>query len=409
MKNIVSIDGVKIGINSINSEFSQNALKKLHLRGGKPRPKCLCKNEPVDICVCSGGKNYFLRKMPTTGEQHHPSCFFYSAPELFSGLKAYTSEAITITDEKISISANITIKKQSTNTEIVDSVTRIRKKGEIHDRQNRVTIMGIASVLWEQSGVYSWEPYFKERKWSVAYSKLKEIIDNTIVNRVKLSTNFYLVGWWYKDNKIDYKNFLANLIKIKKYGFVLGEVKKIYQSKYNYAVELKDLPSSSLYFATNVYENMTESYPNEIRAIENNNEALRDKVFGLFYIESKGKSATIHQAILFRTNKYFIPVSSSYELRLADYLIEQNRSFNKPMRYDAGKNTFFPDFILKDTGEQVYYCEVWGMTNNPDYTERMNKKIEYYNETDSLLWQWDAVHENEIPELPKSKSIGITK
>ena len=88
------------------------------------------------------------------------------------------------------------------------------------------------------------------------------------------------------------------------------------------------------------------------------------------------------------TNKNYIPIDSSYEKQVCDALIEQNRRFVKPLRYDAG-NEVLEDFFLIDTDEQVP-MEIYGMTGNEEYDERKKAKIAIYERSGLPFWHWDV-------------------
>ena len=91
-------------------------------------------------------------------------------------------------------------------------------------------------------------------------------------------------------------------------------------------------------------------------------------------------------------------------------LCEQERSFVKPLRFDADDDTL-PDFWLTDTdGERALPMEVFGMST-PDYIARRDDKITLYNDKYSAQgwWFWDATArdaENNIATFPPKAGDG---
>lgn len=100
-----------------------------------------------------------------------------------------------------------------------------------------------------------------------------------------------------------------------------------------------------------------------------------------------------------RVSPRFIPVDSGYK----EIIEEQERSFIKPLQFDADDDTL-PDFLLTDTGgERALPMEVFGM-KTPEYITRRNEKIAFYNDKYSDQGGgWDAAArdaENNIPAFP---------
>ena len=101
------------------------------------------------------------------------------------------------------------------------------------------------------------------------------------------------------------------------------------------------------------------------------------------------------------TTADYIPVASSYEWRLAAHLIDQGRSFTKPLRFDADAVEVLPDFILLDCEKRYFPMEVYGMAT-PEYAERQRQKAAYYSTTFGLdgHWSWEPLLNRDIPSLP---------
>ena len=110
-----------------------------------------------------------------------------------------------------------------------------------------------------------------------------------------------------------------------------------------------------------------------------------------------GGCCTIGDVALMRANKQFITVQSSYELRIADKLINEQRKFTKPLRLDREK--YLPDFILNDC-ESNWVMEIFSVVGNPQYEEQKAHKLAYYRENGILCWQWTPDADDSIPAFP---------
>lgn len=94
----------------------------------------------------------------------------------------------------------------------------------------------------------------------------------------------------------------------------------------------------------------------------------------------------------------YIPYDSSYERKMADYLVDNQRSFKKPMAI-LEDSKLMPDFIITDIYKNAC-IEIWGMSNNCDYNIRKKEKIKMYTDQNIRLIQWEPLKEKSMPKLP---------
>lgn len=97
----------------------------------------------------------------------------------------------------------------------------------------------------------------------------------------------------------------------------------------------------------------------------------------------------------------WIPVDSERELIVCEQLVVQDRTFVKPLRFDAGHGDIFPQFILRDTGApHGTPMEVLPFTNTGD-GGLAQKKRRYYRENfeSDLPWSWCGPP-TKLPALP---------
>jgi len=97
-----------------------------------------------------------------------------------------------------------------------------------------------------------------------------------------------------------------------------------------------------------------------------------------------------------------IPVDSRHELTIGEALVEAERSFEKPLRFDADQDLVFPDFVLTDTAARDGYpMEVFGRTDE-DYQTRRAEKADYYNGVfgSQGWWSWNAASDPTWPPFP---------
>lgn len=121
---------------------------------------------------------------------------------------------------------------------------------------------------------------------------------------------------------------------------------------------------------------------------------------------NKAGSITIEQCAVMPVTRDFIPYDSSYEKSVAEALVEQDRAFSKPLRYDSTEVTF-PDFMLNDMPTPVP-MEVYGMVNNAAYTKRKHDKDLYYKTHYPNFWSWDLAMMPVMPTFPLNDTHALS-
>lgn len=82
---------------------------------------------------------------------------------------------------------------------------------------------------------------------------------------------------------------------------------------------------------------------------------------------------------------------------MANLLVEQQRRFRKPLRYD-GVAAMFPDFILTDLQPETP-MEIYGFSGEA-YEERKRQKMADYQKLGTPYWHWDLQASRRPPLFP---------
>lgn len=103
----------------------------------------------------------------------------------------------------------------------------------------------------------------------------------------------------------------------------------------------------------------------------------------------------------------FLPYSSSYERDVLDRLVEAERAFEKPMRFEAGERLVFPDFVLCDTAAAVP-MEVYGRQdlNQPARLE-MRESLYPRLFPGAAPWEWVIDESDDPPAFPKRVEVEV--
>ena len=104
-------------------------------------------------------------------------------------------------------------------------------------------------------------------------------------------------------------------------------------------------------------------------------------------------------AVMMRVTQHWIPVDSSYEAAVARQLVQADRSFVRPLRYDNHRLAL-PQFILCDgVGHDRIAMDVYG-SGVPGTAKLMEHDRQRAAALGMGWWHWDASQQPTPPDIP---------
>ncbi len=382
----------------------------------KPALCCCRPQDELRISICKRDETYYLARFPDTGPLHHHGCYFYAAEAANSGVSSYAGGVITEEDGviklRLAFGLNPTPSADPANREPARLAT-----GPVRVKPH-ASALGLLHLLWETARLNRFNPerpHSGQLGWLSSAFQLGRASTKIAVGRAKLNEHLFVLP--PNPGKMEVARY-ANLSKLDHKRLVL--VARFYSLKPSSAIKGMETlrvagtgklaPSFFINVPSALADSTRRSYANQIARAEGkeaSNRVICIAVGDFAVITPKPNPLkpaaapyyrlTVQQLSLMSVNDYLIPVESSYEQQLADLLCAQNRTFTKPLRYDADTDVVFPDFILNDTPSPCP-LEVYGMTHH-DYLVRRQQKIAYYQKHfPGAHWAWDA--DTPMPPLP---------
>lgn len=372
------------------------------------RLRCQCHTRIADqVEMVIGLKSrYYLARMPGTANRHaRNTCELFSEDTSTSGAAEYKKGAIQVdngvTNIKVNFPLGIADKPAAVPSEGGNPATGRVQRGS-------VGLSGLMSQLWTDSGLNTWRAP-KIMPWSMAYSRLMATIANTRLGQRELLDHLHLQpeqqrAWLptAPSIKIDKNNQPYFLLLFKLNSVIPSYGGAFFTSWYggNFLVKKNELCV------------LAQRFPLARPFLENSaalakkweQQEKEDRPGFICLAVAKWEDSAVPgvpklvvvDAALMMTNSRFIPVESSYELRVANKLVKEERKFTKPMRFDATNDVVFPDFILSDVGSEGIPMEVYGVTGRPAYDERKREKQEIYRKSKARYWEWTPAESDEI-------------
>lgn len=344
----------------------------------------------------AGADGYCLARYPNTGPQHSNDCIYYAPDTSKSGLQGYSEGVVSENEEGgLRVRLGLGLRKKdpletAAATSPVPSGTSTRRPA--------MTLLGLLHLLWSEAQLNTWYPRMEgKRRLGLVHAKLQEKAASILASGSRLS-DFLLVAATDRDKSQARANEAktADAARLNRRLVVIAPL-----AKHSPGAEegLGRLPIYGfagiplLTLSKPLWAGACRSFPAEIAAWKAGGSVKGGgRVIAIAITDTpEAGKANVMRLALMAVSERWIPVASSFETDIEQLLIDEGRSFWKPLRFDASEEVVFPDFWLLDTGERETPLEVFGRSDAP-YLERKRAKERYYNQVygQGGWWAWDA-------------------
>lgn len=393
-----------------DGDFAAKWKHVLHAAHGKADVRCGCPGrggKQLAVRYYEESDSFGLARFPLTGEEHTNECRFYAPNPNKSGMAGYEKGVIDERpDGTTKIRLGVGLAKQepvASNEAAIVAPPAIRRTS-----QPAMRLIGLLHLLWNEAGLNVWWPAM-EKKRNIARINwwLNSSAEHIVVGKMKL--NSVLLAAASAENGADAKrNFtrVKTAIAKKTRLLVIAPLATYSANRESFITSM--LPISG-YHGIPVLEMSEATWKTAERQFPQAVSAWRQghRVMMIAQVDPReGKKGTVADVVglaLMCVTANWIPVDSSYEMVIAIKLTTEGRGFIKPLRFDAGEDMVFPDFILLDAGRDLP-MEVFGRSDET-YEARKAEKSKYYHDHFGVdgWWHWNAVTDKDgkaIPEFP---------
>ena len=385
-------------------ETWRDALEKAH-RNTYGLCLCLSDDQERPVCIRRKGKNLHLARFPDTSHLHHKKCQFYATSSEQSGRRGYSRDAIKNLENgglRIKLARGLMPPKEVVGGN-PQPLPRDRAPGE---RRSTMSLGGLLDLLWTEAELNTWRGDQPSKRWDLKVGNaLLRQAERFHVGHRTLDEALLLPA---KEDEREHKRNQSVVNNAYHSGLRLVAIGPL--ARFN-SIRDEDLPQLRLGAPFGVprlvldeitRDALRYSYANELGAWKRGEKVYAIVQMALQAKDPKSRTDTAHvlDVSLRRLSTRFIPLDSSYEGELEQKLVDEGRSFTKPLKFDHD-DAVFPDFWMLDMGCD-YPVEVFGMST-PEYLQRKDAKFEIYANLEKYpkgWWFWDVLKQKEIPPLP---------
>lgn len=379
------------------------------------RPKCLCVGNTPELYIAKRAY-YYLAKMPGTGHHHHPDCPFYETVVADSGRSGYEG-AFVEDDGNVSVKLAFSlVKHRSPKARALATEPSEKPKTKV---RNATGLLGLLHFLWERSKNNMWFPVVQgkevqSRNWRQVAYHLNRAVATMRSGKRPLADSLYIVPAFDTRQAVAlgaaWSAAMEDVVRSgsedaarsnapQNFKLLIAELGSVSQTAHGYAMIFRQT-GNRVFLSNDGHAKMLRSYAGAVSSLGEPNS--RSVAIVLVGASQKGYFTAVDVALM-RTNAAYVPIDSSYEITVADRLIESKRRFEKPLRYDCAELTL-PDFILLDADVPRIPMEVYGMTGHPDYDRRHKQKQEQYQSSGRPVWEWEPANQKDLPIFPPPRS-----
>jgi hypothetical protein len=332
-----------------------DAVARAH--GEHRRPRCLCQRDGVEMYIArlaSPNEGFIVKRMPESGHLHAPYCPSYEPPAALSGLGQVLGSAIleNPTTGQITLKLDFPLTKRPGRPMLPPA-------GSEHDSVksdgSRLSLRGLLHYLWDQAGLTRWHPGFAGRRsWTTVRRHLLDAAEGKFARGDPLRMRLYIPEAFTVEQRdvlkarrlAHWSRTLPRLGQATERLVLIGEVKEIVPARYGYRAIVKHVPDHAFALDAPVYQRLERRFEAQL-SLWGATDGLHMMAIATFFLNHAGVP-TIDELSLMPVTNQWLSVDDAFDLQLTAQLVNEGRSFIKPLRYNLPPSEHLPAGLLID-------------------------------------------------------------
>lgn len=376
----------------------QGALGAIY--GTLERPRCLCMPGGVEMYVAQL-REFVVRRMPNTGDRHHPRCPSFEPEAAQSGFGALSGSAVLeLGTGRTELRVDFPWARRPGHGRSPPSPTF---PGQVGSTARRMSLRALMHLLFDRAGFNRWTPAMAgRRRWGVIRKYVLEAAEQIDVAGGPLTDRLFVPEVFDEGSKAEAARRRREKLAILKphdgttpLALVIGEFKTVDEAAEGRRVWIRHMPDAPLLVEGRLWQRLTRRHAALFEARDADT-GLRVRLVMAALIRARREATyEIDSASLMMTSEHWIPVEGVHELPLIDTLVTQGRRFHKPLRYDAPGAEAFANALLLDAGPEARPLHL--LSPYMDERARALKQRAIRNAS-SEPWVWET--DRPLPPLP---------
>lgn len=340
-----------------DKELFQDVLKEAYDKN--VRPLCLCSHNKPPLYIAKVKNTYYLKRMPGTGQLHDIDCTHFEVSPLLSGRGNYENSAIVRDAETDSVTLKLGFSmSQSIQPSSGEWGSSANKNTSVaNSGQKRMNLKGLLDFIYDEAKLTRYYPAMNGKRWyGIIEREMMKAVAPLKASRKNLKQAVFFPKYvkrdeGYEQNNMAMATFIDGLAEDKgkrPTGFVIGELHALYENFNRPRMVLK-LVNTGVELEPKLYERVVKFYGTEIHSATDN----KDQHFIVIArVHNEQSHLLADQVAGMLVDEHWIPTAESgVEELLMTTLYEQERSFERVLRYGSQDGAVLASVILIDTEE----------------------------------------------------------
>ncbi|MDN7500148.1 DUF1173 family protein [Burkholderia gladioli] len=372
--NRVSFGGVSVPLEHVqeNPAAFLRQLERAKINPGYAQ--CLCRGTtaPLRLQIRRYGSLLHLAGWPDEGPLHdRQSCSFHKDPIEACSDAGETLPGIVSTEVGLRAKLDVALTQRT----LAATSKGTRQGGASATSRRSAPLLGFLQALWQVAGLNRWSAADRARNWGVCNARILAGIGDAVINGEPAEDVLHVMRRFQEVDRVainaEFDAFLARVGQrdgTNHRGLVIGELAEVGTTPYGRSITLRQ--SAKRYYCDSDLIALAEKrYGHGFRALGDRTA----RIVAVLVIErtAKGHHVVVDLAAMLCATTY-ISCDSIHEVAMANRLVAEGRSFEKPIRLEA-EAEMLPDFVLTDTAAPTH-IEVYGMNGMGKYEARKREK-----------------------------------
>ena len=347
----LSIRGRSVAVDDVAA--CQAALASVH--DSAERPRCLCVAGGVEMYVAFH-RRYVAKRMPDTGPRHHPRCPSFDPGAEASGRGELAHDAVVERgDGSVELRVDFPWCRQPRQIAITMPPV---ERAVVTTADRCLSLRGLAHFLLERAGFNRWSPAMAgKRNQAVLHKYLLRAAEQVTVKGLTLAERFYVPEPFSEATRAavaDRRRARLRVLTPRADGqaplaLLIGEYKDAESVPAGRRIWVRHMPDTPLFIGEATWLRFARSFET-ILAARDADQAHPVRLILVALLRSRLAYAyEIDSACLLMATRDWIPVEGLHELPLLTALVDAQRRFIKPLRYDATCAAGLANVLLLDT------------------------------------------------------------
>ncbi len=384
---------------NVSEPDAQSLLEAAHK--ARTRLECRCTRPAQEMYIAKIGTQFYVKRMPGTGERHAPECDAFEAPEHLSGLSELNGSAIVESADEGTTLLKLDFALTKRGNQVAPPPASGAMATEAVSNPKKMGLTALLHYLWHEAELVKWVPAMEgKRWWGVVRTALRRGLDSKTAKGLNLDDVVYIPEPFRVDRAAElteartrkFDQIARMSSGATAVGILIAEYKTHKPSMYGSKFTFKHIPDCDFFADADLTKRFNRVFEEKLILAQMVEGAL-PIVIATFTMTKAGYPA-LQTIGMMLVNRDFLPFEHVKEATLLDALRTQKRRFIKQQRFNLTADATVASVLLSDTESPVaMFVTPPGATAEATHVIR-----EAISQVDFPIWIWGE--EPSMPELP---------